>query len=82
MAYRAVSCRIPDLAHNVGLELQGVAEQAEINVTLLSDYISLRKLPGWNNAKSLAKVLKCTIDDLYEEEFYVKKKKEPDNLKE
>ena len=60
--------RIGDLIDAAGYKKKYIAQVLEISPTQLSNWISGRSYPTMDRAFKLANLLKCKVDDLYEEE--------------
>jgi transcriptional regulator with XRE-family HTH domain len=59
-------CVISDRLDKLGISQQDLADLSGMSKQQISDYINNRKKLSLRNAKRIASILKCHIDDLYE----------------
>lgn len=65
-----IRCRIPEHLKRIGQNQQWLADKARMSKQQLSDYVTMRYVPGLPKAKQIANLLKCKCsDDLYEWEW-------------
>jgi transcriptional regulator with XRE-family HTH domain len=66
MLVRVGKCLLQDHLKKFGMTQQELANKLSLSRSQISDYANNRKIMSLKNAKSIAKVIGCTIDDLYE----------------
>lgn len=59
-------CLLPELLTERQLTVTAFADQLQAKPALLHDYIEGRRVMPLRNAKAIAQVLDCRIEDLYE----------------
>lgn len=64
--YTVGKCLLADRLRRTGISQQRLAELTGIRKTQISDYVHNRRVMNIRNAKTIATVLNCHIDDLYE----------------
>lgn len=61
-----IRCRIPELLKKIGQNQQWLADKTKMSKQQLSDYVTMRNIPGLIVAKRLSRLLKCNcVDDLH-----------------
>jgi len=66
MAYKVGRCLLSHHLRRIGMTPQELASRLHMPISQISDYCNDRKIMGLKNAKSIASVVGCTIDELYE----------------
>jgi transcriptional regulator with XRE-family HTH domain len=69
MAFRAGKCLLRRRLSEAGMTQKQLSERVNLSPQMISHYIFNRKIMSLDNAKSIAAVLNCLIEDLYEWEF-------------
>lgn len=67
-----VRCHIPDLLVRIGKDQQWLADESGKGPQKISDYSNLRSIMGLRTAALMARLLKCSIDDIYDWEWQQK----------
>ncbi|MEC1870373.1 helix-turn-helix transcriptional regulator [Bacillus paralicheniformis] len=66
ITFKVGKCRIPELCSNRGIDQTQLAAKVGLTKQQITDYVSLRNKPSIERAYNLAKILGCSIEDLYE----------------
>ncbi|MBU8739765.1 MULTISPECIES: helix-turn-helix transcriptional regulator [Bacillus] len=66
VTFKVGKCRIPELCSNRGIDQTQLAAKVGLTKQQITDYVSLRNKPSIERAYNLAKILGCSIEDLYE----------------
>lgn len=66
MAFRAGKCLLRSRLNKAKITQADLAKRVNLSPQMISHYIFNRKLMSLDNAKSIADVLDCSIEDLYE----------------
>lgn len=69
MAFRAGKCLLRLRLKQAGITQTELAKRVNLSPQMISHYIFNRKVMSLENAKSIASVLNCNIEDLYEWEL-------------
>lgn len=66
MAFRAGKCLLRSRLEKAKISQIDLAKRVNLSPQMISHYLANRKLMSLDNAKSIADVLNCRIEDLYE----------------
>ncbi|WP_411809462.1 helix-turn-helix transcriptional regulator [Bacillus haynesii] len=66
VTFKVGKCRIPELCSNRGIDQTQLAAKVGLTKQQITDYVSLRNKPSIERSYNLAKILGCSIEDLYE----------------
>ncbi|QHZ45857.1 helix-turn-helix transcriptional regulator [Bacillus swezeyi] len=66
VTFKVGKCRIPELCSKRGIDQTQLAAKVGLTKQHITDYVSLRNKPSIERAYNLAKILGCSIEELYE----------------
>ncbi|WP_423190960.1 helix-turn-helix transcriptional regulator [Bacillus haynesii] len=66
VTFKVGKCRIPELCSSRGIDQTQLAAKVGLTKQQITDYVSLRNKPSIERAYNLAKILGCSIEELYD----------------